>query len=190
MSATALLLVGVLLCFAGALSARLAVLAAGLSVSWLLADVFGASFLTGLLIGIAGGVVALVLTIVLSHIVMFVTGALLGAVLGAKLFIAFDGSDPSWLLAVFFVPAIGITCGFLASRYQRAFLRWATAFAGAALVLTGLGMFDSSSLDMLYRPDSTADALLLTVAWVALGLAGHAVQGRIADRRSESKASA
>jgi hypothetical protein len=184
MSATALLAVGLLLCFAGALSARLAVLAAGFGLSWLLADVFGANLLTGLLVAIAGGVVALVLTVVLSHVVMFVTGAVLGGILGAKLFVSFDGADPSWLLAVFFVPAAGVTCGFLASRFQRAFLRWATAFAGAALVLSGIGLIDELPLDMLYRPTSTFDSVVLTVCWVALALAGHAVQGRL-SRRSD-----
>jgi hypothetical protein len=185
MSATAVLVVGLLLCFAGALSARLAVLAAGFGLSWLLADVFGADLLTGLLIALAGAVVALVLTVVLSHVVMFVTGAVMGGILGAKLFVAFDGADPSWLLAVFFVPAAAITCGFLASRFQRAFLRWATAFAGAALVLSGLGLIDGLHLEALYRPSSTSDSVVLTLAWLALGFAGHTVQGRIADRRSD-----
>ena len=186
MSATALLAVGVLLCFAGALSVRLAVLAAGFSLAWLIADAFGAAFLTGLLIGLAGALVALVLTVVMSHVVMFFTGALVGGVVGAKLFIVLGGSDPSWLLAVVFVAAVGVIGGFLTSRYQRAFLRWATAFAGAALVLSGIGLFGGLSLDLFYRPSSTADAVLLTVAWVALGLAGHTVQRGLSRRQSES----
>ncbi len=114
----------------------------------------------------------------------------MGGILGAKLFVAFDGADPSWLLAVFFVPAAAITCGFLASRFQRRFLRWATAFAGAALVLSGVGLLDELNLDALYRPSSTGDSVFLTLAWLALGFAGHAVQGRIADRRSDDDAKA
>jgi len=82
MSAAALLVVGAVLCFAGALSVRLAVVTAGFGLSWLLADAFGAAFVTGLLVGLAGAAVALVLTVVLAHVVMFVTGAVVGAVLG------------------------------------------------------------------------------------------------------------
>src|SRR5262245_36419318 len=100
MSSATLLVVGAILCFAGALSVRLAVLTAGFGLSWLLADAFGASFLTGFLIGLAGAVGALILTIVLSHVVMFMTGAIVGAVIGAKLFVVLDGGDPSWPLAI------------------------------------------------------------------------------------------
>jgi len=107
-----LLLVGVLLCFAGALSVRLAVLTAGFGLSWLLADAFGAGFGTGLIIGLVGAGVALVLTLVLSHVVMFATGAIVGAVIGAKLFVVLDDSNPSWLLAVGFVPAVAVICGY------------------------------------------------------------------------------
>lgn len=184
MSSAVLIAVGLVLCFAGALSVRLAVVTAGFGLSWLLADVFGASFATGMLIGLAGAAVALVLTVVLSHVVMFFTGAVVGAVLGAKLFVILGGTDPSWLLAVIFVPAVAVICGFLASRYQRAFLRWATAFAGAALVLTGLGKFDNEDADLLYRPSSTTEAVLLGAAWLVLGAAGAVVQRALTRSRA------
>ena len=80
MSPAVVIAVGAVLCFAGALSVRLAVVTAGFGLSWLLADVFGASFATGLLVGLAGAAVALVLTVVLSHVVMFFTGGVVGAV--------------------------------------------------------------------------------------------------------------
>ena len=50
MSGGILILIGMLLCLAGAWSVRMAVLAAGFGVSWLLADTFGASTTTALLI--------------------------------------------------------------------------------------------------------------------------------------------
>lgn len=184
MSAGALLAIGAVLCFAGALSVRLAVVTAGFGLSWFLADVFGASFVIGLLIGLGGAVVALVLTVVLAHVVMFVTGAVVGAVLGAKLFVVLGGADPSWVLAVVFVAAVAVVSGFLASRYQRAFLRWATAFAGAALILSGLGLLTGLHADLLYRPTSPGEALLLTAAWVALGVVGRTVQVAIVRGRS------
>jgi hypothetical protein len=179
MSSAVLLVVGALLCFAGALSVRFAVLIAGFGLSWLLADVFGAGFGTGLLIGLVGAVVALVLTVVLSHVVMFATGAIVGAVIGAKLFVVLDDSNPSWLLAVVFTAAVAVVCGFLASRYQRGFLRWATAFAGAGLMLSGIGLSSGLHLPALHHPTSTSGSLVLVVAWIALGLAGRTVQQRL-----------
>jgi len=185
MSSAALVVVGALLCFAGALSVRLAVLTAGFGLSWLLADAFGAGFGTGLIIGLVGAGVALILTIVLSHMVMFATGAIVGAVIGAKLFIVLDDSDPSWLLAAVFAAAVAIVCGFLASRYQRAFLRWATAFAGAALVLSGIGLIEALHIRGLHHPSTTGQSIVLTVVWIALALAGHAVQERLTRRGEE-----
>lgn len=189
MSGAVLVVVGLLLCVAGALSARLAVLAAGFGVSWLLADVFGASFATGLLVALAGAAAALVLTLVLSHVVMFFTGAVVGALVGAKLFVVLDGSDTSWLLALVFVPAVAVVAGFLASRYQRPFLEWATAFAGAALVLSGLAQWGGRDLSLFRRPESTGEAVLVAVAWLALGLLGRQVQHRLSkDGREERRA--
>ena len=185
MSSAVLLVVGALLCFAGALSVRLAVLTAGFGLSWLLADVFGASFATGVIIGLAGAAVALILTVVLSHVVMFATGAIVGAVIGAKLFVVLDDSNPSWLLAAVFTAAVAIVSGFLASRYQRSFLRWATAFAGAGLMLSGIGLDDNLQLGAMHHPSSTGGSVALTVVWVVLGLAGRTVQERLTRRGSK-----
>jgi hypothetical protein len=178
-SSAVLLVVGALLCFAGALSVRFAVLTAGFGLSWILADVFGAGFGAGLVIGLVGAGVALVLTVVLSHVVMFATGAIVGAVIGAKLFVVLDDTNPSWLLACVFTGAVAVVCGFLASRYQRAFLRWATAFAGAGLMLSGVGLSTGLHLQALHHPSSTGGSVALVIVWVALGLAGRTVQQRL-----------
>ena len=139
MSGAILILIGLLLCLTGAWSVRLAVLAAGFGVSWLLADTFGASTGTALLIGASGALLAFLLSLVLSKLMLFFVGGVVGAVVGAKLFVLLDGKDASALLAVIFIPTIAFLFAFLAQRWSRNFLAWATAFGGAAIALTGLG---------------------------------------------------
>jgi hypothetical protein len=182
MSASILIVIGLLLCFAGAWSVRLCVLAAGFGAAWLLADVFGASFGTALLVALAGAAAAFVLTLVMSKVVMFIAGCIVGAVLGAKLFVVLSGSDSNWLLALVFVAAAAVVSGFLSSHFQRRFLEWATAFAGAALVLSGVALTGEQNLDLFRRPDTGTESALLTVGWVLLGLLGHAMQRRIDGR--------
>jgi len=96
-----------------------------------------------------------------------------------------SGSDSSWLLAVVFVPSAALLCGFLAGRFQRRFMEWATAFAGAALVLSGLAAYGGDDLDLFRHPDTGAESALLAVCWVALALLGRSVQHRMSGRRRE-----
>ena len=107
MSELALLVIGLVLCFAGARSLRLTVLVAGFGLCWLLADAFSASVATTFLVAAVGAIALLVLSIVMSRFVIFLVGAAVGAVIGARLFALLGGDDPSWLLAVLFVPAFG-----------------------------------------------------------------------------------
>jgi hypothetical protein len=179
MTTAILLAIGLVLCLAGAWSLRLAVLTSGFGAAWLLANVFGASFVTGLLVALAGAAVAFVITVTLAKIVMFVSGCIVGAVVGAKLFVVLSGSDTSWLLALVFVPAAALLSGFLAGRFQRRFLQWGTAFAGAALVLSGLAAIGSDDLGLFRRPETGTQTLLLTISWLALGIVGHSVQQRL-----------
>ena len=178
MSALALVLVGAVLCFFGARSVRLAVLAAGFGTAWLLADVFGASTTTTLVVSVAGALGAFVLTLVLSKIVLFVAGLLVGAVVGAKLFVLVNGGahGGDWVLALVFVPAVAVVVGFLADRFERTFLAWATAAAGAVLILSGLGRVGSDSTEALWRPHSAGGSVVFAVAWVALTVVGQRVQ--------------
>ncbi len=92
-----------------------------------------------------------------------------------------DAGGNDWLLALVFVPAVAVVAGFLAQRYQRGFLRWATAAAGAGLILSGLGRLGDDSTDFLWRPDNTGGGLVFAVAWVALTLLGHRVQAPSKD---------
>ena len=124
MSELAVLAVGLVLCFAGARSLRLTVLVAGFGLCWLLADAFGANVATTFVVAAVGALALLVSSIVMSRFVIFVVGAAVGAVIGARLFALLGGDDPSWLLAVLFVPTFGFVAGFLAQRMGR------SSFAG------------------------------------------------------------
>jgi hypothetical protein len=185
-SAVVLVLVGAVLCFFGARSVRLAVLAAGFGASWLLADVFGASTTTTLVIAVVGALGAGILTLLFSKFVLFMAGLVVGAVLGAKFFVLLEGDAQGrdWVLAIVFVPAVAITVGFLANRSEHTFLVWATAAAGAALLLSGLGRLGTDSTEVLWRPHSTGGSAVFAIAWIALTVVGHQVQGNRGTRRS------
>ncbi len=184
-SAVVLALVGAILCFFGARSVRLAVLVAGFGATWILADVFGASTATTLVIAVVGAIGAWVLTLLFSKFVLFVAGLLVGAVLGAKLFVLLEGDarGHDWVLAIVFVPAVAVTVGFLADRFEHRFLVWATAAAGAALVLSGVGRLGSDTTTVMWRPHSTGGSVVFAIAWIVLTLLGHQVQRRGDARR-------
>ena len=184
MSGGILILIGMLLCLAGAWSVRMAVLAAGFGVSWLLADTFGASTTTALLISAAGALIAFLLSLVMSKLMLFFVGGVVGAVVGAKLFVLLDGKDASVLLAVIFIPAIAFLFAFLAQRWSGNFLAWATAFGGAAMALTGLGRLAQDQFESLNAPDDTASRVVFAIAWLVLALLGRTVQVRLLGQGS------
>jgi len=155
MSGVVLVLFGLLLCFAGARSVRLAVFATGFAAGWLVADALGASVTTELLVGLASAVIVFVVTIFVSAIMLFVVGAVVGAAVGAKFFQLLEGNQRSPVLALVFAGVVAVAFGFLADRYRRRFLIWATAVGGAALVLSGLGVIAPSALHGLRAPTNT-----------------------------------
>ncbi|MDH2416005.1 hypothetical protein [Nocardioides sp. CER19] len=181
MSAAVLAVLGFILCFLGALSVRLAVLIAGGGLGWLLAEAFDASAATMVLVAGAGAVGALVVSFLVSRFLFFVAGACVGSVIGAKLFVIADNGEHHWLLALVFVPAVAVVAGFLAQHYEKAFLRWGTAVAGAALLLSAVGRLGTSSTDVLWRPETALGGILFAVLWVVLSIVGHRVQtsGRV-----------
>ena len=89
------------------------------------------------------------------------------------------------LLAVIFIPTIAFLFAFLAQRWSRNFLAWATAFGGAAMALTGLGRLAPDQLEALLAPDDTASRLVFTVAWLALALLGRTLQVRLLGQGSD-----
>lgn len=176
MTPALLLLTGATLCFLGALSVRVVVLAGGFGTGWFLAEVFDAEWGTALLVAAAAAVFAFVATLLVSKFLFFVAGAVVGSVVGAKLFIVVSSGDPDWLLAVVFVPAVAAVAGLLADHWQRPFLGWATAAAGASLILSGFGRLGTDSTDLLWRPDTAAGSIIFAAFWVALTLIGHRIQ--------------
>lgn len=181
MTAVVFVLLGLFLCFLGARSIRFAVMVAGFLGAWLVADALDTATSTTWLVAAAGAAGALVLSIVLARFALFAAGAVVGGAIGAKLFEIVADSDTSWLLALVFVPAVAVVCGFLAEKMRKPFLVWATAFAGAAMVLTGIGRIDTGFTSELRHPDDPGAGLLLAVLWIGLGLLGRSVQ---ASRRS------
>jgi hypothetical protein len=190
MSELVLLAVGLVLCFAGARSLKLTVLVGGFALAWLLADAFDANAATTFLIAAVGGVAAFVLALVMSRIVIFVVGAVIGAVIGARLFALLGGEDPSWLLAAIFVASFGLVCGFVAQRTGRTFLRWATALAGAEIIMSAVGSMLGGDLGLLEQPDNATQSTLHTILWVVLAVIGERVQNAQARGKDSEKASA
>jgi hypothetical protein len=176
MTAVVLVALGAVLCLAGARSARLAVLVSGFGAAWIVADAFGASLTTTLLISLAGAALVFLVTLFISSVLFFVAGAVAGAVIGAKLYVLLAGGDSSVLLAVVFVPAVAAVFGYLGHRLRRPFLVWATAFGGAALVLTGLAMWLPADLALLTQPQDSLGYVILALAWVGLALVGALAQ--------------
>ena len=178
MTAAVFIVLGLFLCFLGARSIRFAVLVAGFLGAWLIAAAFDSSTSTALLVGLAGAAGALVLTLLLARFALFAAGAIVGAAIGAKLFEILGDAETSWLLAVIFVPAVALACGYLTEKLRKPFLIWATAFAGAAMVLTGVGRIDTSFTSELRQPDDPGAGLLLAVLWVGLALVGRSFQAQ------------
>ena len=111
----------------------------GFGAGWLLANVFDASLLVTAVVAVVGALLAWVLVRLAATLVFFVVGALVGLLVGARLFRLLEGGDGNLLLAVVFIPAIGIAGGWLAEKTREAFVAWGTSIGGAALVLAGLG---------------------------------------------------
>ncbi|MFD2029013.1 DUF4203 domain-containing protein [Promicromonospora aerolata] len=188
MSALTAILIGLVLCLAGSLSVRLAVLAAGFGVAWTLATALDADTGTALLIGLGGAVLAFMLTLLAARFLFFVGGLCVGAVIGAKLFVLVQGGGADLLLLLIVVPAVALAGGLLARRFEHPFLRWGTAVGGAALVLSGIGHLWADVAGDLWRPQSTAGVALALVLWAVLSVVGWVVQRRGVPGRRKSPA--
>jgi UPF0716 family protein affecting phage T7 exclusion len=66
------------------------------------------------------------------------------------------------------------------------FLRWATAIAGAALILSAVGSMFRDDLGLLQTPDNPTQSMLHTVVWVVLAVVGHQVQRAQAGGKGDS----
>jgi len=169
MSGLTMVVIGLVLGLAGGWSIRTVLTVMGFGAGWLLANVFDASLLVTAVVAAVGALLAWVLVRLAATLVFFVVGALVGLLVGARLFRLLEGGDGNLLLAVVFIPAIGIAGGWLAEKTREAFVAWGTSIGGAALVLAGLGVL-VDSLSWLRDPSETWQAVLGVVAWVALSV--------------------
>ncbi|BBH70724.1 hypothetical protein ACTI_74090 [Actinoplanes sp. OR16] len=172
------LLIGVLLCFAGVRSLNLAVFGSGLAVGWLITEPFGASLPTALLVAVAAGLIALLLARFVFRVGLFFVGGLAGTVIGAKVFGLLQPDGGSVILLVLFVAACGFIGGLVTQRYRLAALAVVCALGGAALVLSGLARAFPDPLGFLRDPAGEVEAALTTVVWLAVAGTGWAVQRR------------
>jgi hypothetical protein len=178
-STVVLLALGAILCFWGARSLRLTVLAAGFAGSWVLAEAFGASLATAAVVAAVCAVAVLVLTLVFARFLFFVVGAGVGVLIGARLFTLLSSRSENGhgdvLLGLLFVAAVAIVCGFLANRFRHWFVVWTTALAGSALLLAGVGHLGPGPGE-LSRPGSTSSSVITGVLWLAITYLGARVQ--------------
>jgi len=178
-STVVLILLGALLCFGGAASLRLTVLAAGFAGAWVLAEAFGASLGVAAVVASVAALAALVLTLVFARFLFFVVGAGVGLLIGTRLFTLLSPGSESGhadlLLGLFFVPAVAIVCGFLATHWRRTFVVWTTALAGSAILLAGVG-HQGPGAGELSQPGSTFTSIVSGVLWLALTFLGARVQ--------------
>jgi hypothetical protein len=183
MTGIVLMGVGLLLCFAGVASLRLAVAAAGFGVTWLLADALGAAASAALLLALAGGLAALVLGLVLSRLLLILVSGLAGAVIAAKTLVILDPGRVGVLLALVVVPSAALVFVVMAHLLRGRFVLWATAFGGASVALSGLGRLTPETLGAMHDPEGLVGQLVVTAAWIALAVVGGLTQQRVAARQ-------
>jgi hypothetical protein len=172
--------VGLVLCFLGARSIHIALLASGFALGWLLADAFSATPLASLVFGLIAALAAWALARLIFGLALFIVGALAGAVVGAKLFAFLQQGQGSVVLAVLFVAATGFVAGVATRRYRGTVLAAACSLGGAGLVLSGLARAFPQTMGFLRTPQSPAMAALGTLIWIVLAVLGWVLQRRSA----------
>jgi hypothetical protein len=173
-----LLVVGLLLCFAGVRSLNLALLASGFAVGWLLTEPFGADLLTALVVAVAAAVAAWIVAHLVFRVALFFVGGLAGAVIGAKVFGLLQPPGGSVLLAVLFVAAAGFIGGIATQHFRQSALAVVCALGGAGLVLSGLARTFPDALGFLRIPVTAWQSVVTTAIWLAVAVVGWTTQRR------------
>lgn len=174
----ALLVAGLLLCFGGARSLRLAAGCAGFGMGSVLADALGAGPLTIVLVGAAGAAGALAIAGLLVGTGFFVVGALAGGAIAAAWFRTFSVLGWSPTLVVIVVLAAALLGGVGATQVRSPVLAVVTALAGAGLAIRGVVALAPSLLGFLREPGTLFGSLVATAVWLALAVAGWTAQRR------------
>jgi hypothetical protein len=180
-----LLVVGLVLCFAGCRSLRLTALCVGFALAWGFADLLGADGPVGLVIAVAGAIAGLVLVSLVFRFAMWVIGGLAGATIALKIYAHVGLGAGSALVAVLFAAALGLIVGFLADRHREPLLAAVTALSGASIILNALATLAPAGLAFLGQPTTGAQSALATGAWVILAVVGWLVQNRALRTRAE-----
>lgn len=170
------LVVGLLLCFAGNRSLNLAVAASGFAVGWLITEPFNASVSIALVVALAAAAAAWVLAHLVFRVALFFVGGLAGAVIGAKVFGLLQPEDRNVVLVILFVAATAFIGGLITQRYRRTALAAVCALGGAALVLSGLARTFPEPLEFLRSPNEVWEVVVAALAWIALAVAGWLTQ--------------
>ena len=180
----ALLVAGLLVCFTGARSIRLAAGCAGFGAGSVLVDALGGGTVTALVVGAAGAVGAVVLTGLVVGAGFAVVGALAGAAVVAAWFRTFSvvGWSPTLVLVVVLAGALLGAVG--AAQARSPVTAIVTALGGAALALRGVVELGPAFLGFLRDAETVAGGVVATVVWLALAGAGWATQRRRAAGRT------
>jgi len=179
MSGWVILIVGIVLCFFGVGSIHVAVLASGFGLGWLLADLFHSDVWTSLLIALGSAVIGWILVTLVFKFASFFVGIITGALIGARLYGVLTPGEASIPLAIVVVVAVSLVFGFLADRYRKRVLLWATAIGGAGLILSSLGLIWPDALGFLRDPQAGVPTVTSTLIWVALAAGGWITQRRL-----------
>jgi hypothetical protein len=180
-----LLLVGLVLCFAGVRSLRLTGLCAGFALAWMIAELFGASIPVGLVIAVAGAIGGLVLISLVFRFAMWVIGGLAGATIAIKIYAHVGMGQGSALVAVLLAAAVGLIVGFLADRHRDPLLAAVTALSGASVILNALAALAPTGFAFLGEPVTRTQSVIASGVWLILAIAGWLVQRRALQSRAE-----
>jgi hypothetical protein len=176
------LIAGMLLCFLGVRSLRLAAACAGFGIASGFAAILGAGPALAFVVGAAGAVGGILLVVFVVGVGPFVVGALAGGVLAASVIRTLP-PEVGWRpgVATLVVVAVAALTGALVHYVRGPALRAVTALAGAGLVIRGVVEAGPAFLGFLRSPATWVESVVAFAALVALAWAGFSVQHGRAD---------
>jgi hypothetical protein len=175
---------GVIACIAGYRLFRIVLAIYGFVLGAVIASsIVGPTNTLGMIGAALGGGLAGALTLVFAYFAgIALVGGALGALLAHAAWTQFGSGDPPALLIIGAAVAGAVTAMFL----QRYVIVVSTAFGGAWTIIVGLmaivgGRSTNASVWILY-PTTPTESRWTLLAWVALGVAGTAVQLAVTAR--------
>ena len=177
---------GAMACLAGYRLFRIVLAIYGFVLGAVIASsIVGVTNTIGMLAAALGGGLIGALTLVFAYFAgIALVGAALGALLTHGLWTQFGGGDPPALLIV----GASIAGALAAMFLQRYVIVVGTAFGGAWTIVVGLiSILQGRGADNVWilYPTLPADSRWTMLAWLALGLAGTALQLAITGRKKK-----